>query len=265
VGAPLHIRELREIHRQSDPEFKMMLNAVRHGIVTADIAGKLNAAGARPVPEPVDGEPPIITLATRNDIVNRINQRHLDALPGPVQRARADVTGDFGRGEAYPADVELQLKVGAQVMFLRNDLGGKGDGPRWVNGSIGTVTRIAGGTVRVELDGEEHDVEPTVWERFRYAYDPGSRKLTRDIVAEFTQFPLRLAWAVTIHKSQGKTYDRAIIDLGSGAFAPGQTYVALSRLTSLDGLYLSRPLRPSDILVDADVRRFMAAVRAAGG
>lgn len=265
VGAPLHIKELREIHRQSDPAFKAMLNAVRHGVVTADIAEVLNTTGARPVPEPVDGEPPIITLATRNDIVNRINQRHLDALPGPVQTARADVSGDFGRGDAYPADVELQLKVGAQVMFLRNDLGGKGDGPRWVNGSIGTVTRIAGGTVRVELDGREHDVEPAVWERFRYAYDPGSRKLTRDIVAEFTQFPLRLAWAVTIHKSQGKTYDRAVIDLGSGAFAPGQTYVALSRLTSLDGLYLSRPLRPSDILVDPDVRRFMAAVRAAGG
>lgn len=269
VGAPLHIRELREIHRQSDPSFKIMLNAVRHGIVTADIAEALNSAGARPVPAPVDGEPPIITLATRNDIVNRINQRHLDALSGPVQTARADVSGDFGRGEAYPADLDLQLKVGAQVMFLRNDLGGKGEGPRWVNGSIGTVTRIAGGSVRVEIDGEEHDVEPTVWERFRYAYDPGNRKLTRDIVAEFTQFPLRLAWAVTIHKSQGKTYDRAIIDLGSGAFAPGQTYVALSRLTSLDGLYLSRPLRPSDILVDRDVRRFMAGVveraQASGG
>lgn len=265
VGAPLHIKELREIHRQSDPAFKAMLNAVRYGVVTADIAEVLNTTGARPVPEPVDGEPPVITLATRNDIVNRINQRHLDALPGPVQTARADINGDFGRGEAYPADVELQLKVGAQVMFLRNDIGGKGEGPRWVNGSIGTVTRIAGGSVRVELEGREHDVEPVVWERFRYAYDPGSRKLTRDIVAEFTQFPLRLAWAVTIHKSQGKTYDRAIIDLGSGAFAPGQTYVALSRLTSLDGLYLSRPLRPSDILVDPDVRRFMAAVRAAGG
>ena len=263
--AELHVRELVQIHRQSDDGFKAMLNAVRHGVVTADIAHALNTAGARPVPEPAEGEPPIITLATRNDIVNRINQRHLDALTGPVQTARADVAGDFGRGDTYPADVELQLKVGAQVMFLRNDLGIKGEGPRWVNGSIGTVTRIAGGTVRVEIDGEEHDVEPAVWERFRYAYDPGSRKLTRDIVAEFTQFPLRLAWAVTIHKSQGKTYDRAVIDLGSGAFAPGQTYVALSRLTSLDGLYLSRPLRPSDILVDHDVRRFMAGVRAAGG
>ncbi len=265
VGAPLHIAELREIHRQADPGFKHMLNAVRYGVVTADIAEKLNTTGARTPPEPVDGEPPIITLATRNDIVNRINQRHLDALTGPVQTARAEISGDFGRGDAYPADAELQLKVGAQVMFLRNDAAGySADGPRWVNGSIGTVTRIAGGTVRVELDGEEHDVEPTVWERFRYAYDPGSRKLTRDIVAEFTQFPLRLAWAVTIHKSQGKTYDRAIVDLGSGAFAPGQTYVALSRLTSLDGLYLTRPLRPSDILVDADVRRFMTGVRAAG-
>ncbi|GAA5035984.1 ATP-dependent RecD-like DNA helicase [Microbacterium fluvii] len=258
-GAHLNIRELTEIHRQADPAFKAMLNAVRHGRVTADIAQVLNDTGARTPPEQVEGEPPIITLATRNDIVNNINRRHLDALPGRAQTASAEISGDFGRGEAgYPADAELKLKVGAQVMFLRNDVGGYPEPPRWVNGTIGTVTRIAGGTVRVDVDGEEHDVEPAVWERFRYAYDPGSRSLTRDIVAEFTQFPLRLAWAVTIHKSQGKTYERAIVDLGSGAFAPGQTYVALSRLTSLDGLYLSRPLRPSDIRVDPDVRRFMA-------
>ncbi|REJ04077.1 helicase [Microbacterium bovistercoris] len=257
-GAQLHVRELVHIHRQSDDGFKQMLNAVRYGRVTAEIAGVLNSQGARPAPEPEPGEVPIITLATRNDIVTRINTRHLQALSGREQTAAAEVNGDFGRGEGnYPAELELKLKVGAQVMFLRNDTAMQGEPPRWVNGSIGTVTRILGGAVRVDLDGEEVDVEPAVWERFRYAYNPGTKTLSREVVAEFTQFPLRLAWAVTIHKSQGKTYDRAVIDLGSGAFAPGQTYVALSRLTSLDGLYLSRPLRPSDIRVDPDVTRFM--------
>lgn len=256
--AELHVRELVQIHRQSDDGFKAMLNAVRYGRVTAEIAGVLNAQGARTPPDPEPGEVPMITLATRNDIVNGINGRHLAALPGKEQTARAEINGDFGGGEAaLPAESELKLKVGAQVMFLRNDTAMSGEPPRWVNGTIGTVTRILGGAVRVEIDGEEVEVEPAVWERFRYAYDPNTKKLSRDVVAEFTQFPLRLAWAVTIHKSQGKTYDRAIIDLGSGAFAPGQTYVALSRLTSLDGLYLSRPLRPSDIRVDEDVRRFM--------
>ena len=265
-GAQLHIHELTTIHRQSDDGFKAMLNAVRHGRVTADIAGVLNDMGSRTPPNPGPTETPIITLATRNDIVNAINRRHLDALPGTAQTANAEIMGDFGRGEgAYPADAELRLKVGAQVMFLRNDVGAYGDPPRWVNGSIGTVTRIAGGSVRVDLDGEEHDVEPAAWEKYRYSYSPLSKKITREVVAEFHQFPLRLAWAVTIHKSQGKSYDRAIIDLGSGAFAPGQTYVALSRLTSLDGLYLSRPLRPSDIRVDPDVQRFLASRRATAG
>ncbi len=256
--AELHVRELVQIHRQSDDGFKSMLNAVRYGRVTAEIAGVLNTQGARTPPEPEPGEVPMITLATRNDIVNSINSRHLAALPGKEQTARAEVSGDFGRGEAsLPAESELKLKVGAQVMFLRNDTAMSGEPPRWVNGTIGTVVRILGSAVRVDIDGEEVDVEPAVWERFRYAYDQNSKKLTRDVVAEFTQFPLRLAWAVTIHKSQGKTYERAIIDLGSGAFAPGQTYVALSRLTSLEGLYLSRDLRPRDIRVDEDVRRFM--------
>ncbi|WP_105567235.1 ATP-dependent DNA helicase [Microbacterium halophytorum] len=257
-GADLHIRELTHIHRQSDDGFKTMLNAVRYGRVTKEIADALNGAGARTPPD--DPKDPIITLATRNDRVNAINARHLEQLSGREQIARADVVGDFGRGDQYPADEELKLKVGAQVMFLRNDTGSGGEPPRYVNGTIGTVKKIVGDAVRVEAEGEEFDVEPVVWEKYRYAYDPHSRKLSREVVAEFTQFPLRLAWAVTIHKSQGKTYDRAIVDLGSGAFAPGQTYVALSRLTSLDGLYLSRPLRPSDIRVDEDVRRFMRAV-----
>ena len=131
-----------------------MLNAVRYGRVTADIAQILNDTGARTPPDPVDGEHPIITLATRNDIVNSINRRHLTELLGREQTATAEISGDFGRGDAsYPADVDLKLKVGAQVMFLRNDTASYGDPPRWVNGTIGTVTRIAGGTVRVEVEG----------------------------------------------------------------------------------------------------------------
>jgi ATP-dependent exoDNAse (exonuclease V) alpha subunit len=245
----LEIVELTEVHRQHDDDFKFMLNAVRFGMVTKEIADALNGAGARPAP--TEGA---ITLATRNDSVNRINQAALARLPGRVLSAKAEISGDFA-GRAYPADVNLELKVGAQVMFLRND----GDG-RWVNGTVGTVTKIDS-TVWVDVDGEVHEVDPVAWEKNRYSYSPESKKLTKEVIGEFTQFPLRLAWAVTIHKSQGQTYDQAIVDLGSRVFSPGQTYVALSRLTSLEGLHLTRPLRPSDIIVDKDVIEFMRRSR----
>ena len=246
----LAIYELATIHRQSEPEFKYMLNAVRHGMVTAEIAKRLNDTGART--PPTDGA---ITLATTNATVNRINATELARLPGSVKTAKAEITGEFG-GRAYPADESLELKVGAQVMFLRNDAD-----QRWVNGSVGTVTKIAS-TVFVEVDDEEHEVQPATWEKYKYTYSAATKQLKKDIVAEFQQFPLRLAWAVTIHKSQGKTYDRAIVDLGQRSFAPGQTYVALSRITALEGLYLSRPLRPSDIIVDENVVRFMSRATA---
>jgi len=247
--AELRIVELTEIHRQSDSDFKIMLNAVRHGQVTPEIGGALNAAGGR-TPPATD----VITLATRNDSVNRINASALKRLSGKSLTAKADVVGDFG-GRTFPADEVLELKVGAQVMFLRNDSPLDG-GPRWVNGTIGTVTKVDS-TVFVDIDGETHEVEPVVWEKYKYTYNAATKKLSKDVVAEFTQFPLRLAWAVTIHKSQGATYERAVVDLGARVFSPGQTYVALSRLTSLDGLYLTRPLRPSDIIVDENVQRFM--------
>ncbi len=249
----LKVIELTEIHRQADADFKHMLNAVRFGQVTAEIAGILNDTGARTPPD--DGT---ITLATRNDIVNRINAAALAKLPGRALKAEAEVSGDFGKA-SFPADESLELKVGAQVMFLRNDTGGGGEGQRWVNGTIGRVVKIDV-NVFVEVDGEVFEVEPVVWEKYRYSYLAATKKLKKEIVAEFTQFPLRLAWAVTIHKSQGKTYDSAIVDLGDRAFSPGQTYVALSRLTSLDGLYLTRPLRPRDIIVDKDVERFMRGI-----
>ena len=244
----LTIYELATVHRQHEAEFRYMLNAVRHGQVTKEIADRLNATGARTPPSTE-----IITLATTNATVNRINAINLAKLPGKSRIARADVAGDFG-GRAFPADEELELKLGAQVMFLRNDAD-----QRWVNGSVGVVTRI-GQTVFVEVDGEEHEVQPSTWEKYKYSYSAATKELKKDIVAEFTQFPLRLAWGVTIHKSQGKTYERAVVDLGQRSFAPGQTYVALSRISSLDGLYLSRDLRPSDILVDENVTRFMSRV-----
>jgi ATP-dependent DNA helicase PIF1 len=244
----LTVVELTEIHRQHDDDFKFMLNAVRHGQVTKEIADALNGAGARTAP--TDGT---ITLATRNDAVNRINAEALKRLPGRVRTAKAEVSGDFG-GRNYPAEEALELKVGAQVMFLRND-----SEQRWVNGSVGVVSKIStAGSVWVEIDGEVHEVDPVSWEKHRYSYSADDKKLTKDVIGEFTQFPLRLAWAVTIHKSQGKTYDRAIVDLGQRVFSAGQTYVALSRLTSLEGLYLTRPLRPADISVDPAVKRFMS-------
>lgn len=252
--AELRIFELTTIHRQHELEFKRLLTAVRHGEVTAEMAHRLNDVGARPAP---DGT---ITLATTNAAVTRINAQALAGLPGRGLTAVAEVNGDFGQ-RAYPADERLELKVGAQVMFLRNDTGADG---RWVNGTIGEVVKI-GENVTVDVDGDRHEVTPAVWERYKYTYSAATKKLSKDVVAEFTQFPLRLAWAVTIHKSQGKSYERAIVDLGSRSFAPGQTYVALSRITALDGLHLTRPLRPSDVIVDENVRRFMSRATAVPG
>lgn len=253
--AELRIYELGTIHRQHELEFKQLLTAVRHGAVTAEMAERLNSVGARPAPD--EGA---ITLATTNGAVARINAAALGRLPGRSQWANAAVEGDFGN-RSFPADEKLELKVGAQVMFLRNDTGGDG---RWVNGTIGEVVKIAD-TVTVDVDGERHEVLPSTWERYKYTYSAVTKTLRKDVVAEFTQFPLRLAWAVTIHKSQGKSYDRAIVDLGPRSFAPGQTYVALSRITALDGLYLTRPLRPSDVIVDDNVRRFMSRATAIPG
>lgn len=240
---------LDTIYRQDDPEFQRILQALRDGSLDPDTGRMLNERGAIP-----PDSPDIITLATTNQTVRRINEARLSGLEGELRIAEALIEGEFGSARSFPADEELTLKVGAQVMFLRNDTG-NASGPRWVNGTLGVVEDIAD-TVSVAVDGEVVEVEPVTWEKVKYDYDPGSKEISSEVVAEFTQFPLRLAWAVTIHKAQGKTLDEAIIDLGPRAFAAGQTYVAFSRLRSLDGLHLARPLRPSDIIVDQDVKRF---------
>jgi ATP-dependent exoDNAse (exonuclease V) alpha subunit len=176
-------------------------------------------------------------------------------------------------GRTLPAEPVLELKVGAQVMFIKNDdsstvknPNGTGLLKRWVNGTIGNVVDLpSSGGVVVEVDGETFDVGRSTWEKVRYEideqFDEALGRVKEVLVAvplaEFQQIPLRLAWAVTVHKSQGQTYDEVVIDMGRGAFSPGQTYVALSRVRSLEGLYLTRAIRMSDIMVDADVLRFM--------
>ncbi|MDH2443664.1 DEAD/DEAH box helicase [Amnibacterium sp. CER49] len=248
----LEVAQLALIHRQQDDEFRALLTAVRHGHVTADMAARLNRAGARPLP----ADPPL-TLASRNDTVSTINASALAALPGREATSLAEVEGEF-TGRSFPADEALRLKEGAHVMMLRNDADG-----RWVNGSRGVVSRLRPGRLTVEIDGVGHDVEPVTWERHRYTYSPEKNELVREVVAEFRQLPVRLGWAVTIHKAQGSTFDAARIDLGRKAFSPGQTYVALSRLRTIDGLYLTRPLVPGDVFVDPHVERWVAERRAA--
>jgi len=245
--------ELDTIHRQADGEFRSVLNALREGRMDPEMGQMLNQRCFR---RPVDTD--VITLTVTNALASKINSDALAALPGPTKKSRAIIDPDFGHH--YPADEELLLKVDARVMFLRNDTAGP-DGPRFANGTIGTIKKIKADTVIVEVDGAAIEVEPMTWQKTAPVVSAVTKMVTHRVLGEFTQFPLRLAWAVTIHKAQGKTLDAAVIDLGQRAFAPGQTYVAFSRLTSLDGLYLRRPLSPSDIIVDQDVLRFMSNPR----
>lgn len=246
--------ELTDVLRQSEDAFRDVLDRMRMGRMTSEDGAMLNEVGARrPLP------PDVITLAATNHTANSINAKALAALPGSVKVAKANIDGEFGA--QFPAEEELELKPGARVMFLRND--SAMDGGRWVNGTLGTVVRVDG-VVHVATDDfpdETVEVKPVVWEKIQYTYDQLKNTVEADIQATFEQFPLRLAWAVTIHKSQGQTLDSAILDFGRGAFADGQAYVAFSRIRTLDGVYLSRELRPSDIKVDPRVVSFMKTAK----
>jgi ATP-dependent exoDNAse (exonuclease V) alpha subunit len=217
----------------------------------------------------------VIKLATINATVNQVNAQRMSLITQEPKNFRASYTDDAAKifGRTLPAETDLQLKVGAQVMFIKNDDSSMMKAPtggtikRWVNGTIGHVVDLPkSGIVVVEVDGEQFDVGPATWEKVRYEveeeFDEASGKLKETLVpitlAEFKQIPLRLAWAVTIHKSQGQTYDEVQIDMGRGAFSPGQTYVALSRVRALEGLYLTRAITMADVMVDQDVIRFMS-------
>jgi ATP-dependent exoDNAse (exonuclease V) alpha subunit len=241
-GLGTHLLELSHVFRQSDEALIDVLNRIREGDVDEDHLELLNTR-VSPIRTLAEGDPYVILTPT-NAAAHRINMAYLDAIPAPPVTFDASVTGEYSQS-AHPTDQTLVLKAGAKVMLLRND-----SERRWVNGTIARVSRLDEKRVWIELDGKEYEVEPVTWEARRYAYDQGAQKIVETVAGTFKQFPLRLAWALTIHKSQGLTLDRVYIDLGRGTFAHGQAYVALSRCRTLEGLVLARPLRPRDILFD---------------
>ncbi|ADJ25123.1 AAA ATPase [Hyphomicrobium denitrificans ATCC 51888] len=242
-GAGTALLELTQIFRQTDDDLIRVLNAVREGNVSDSDLAFINTC-VRPIRTLAEGEPYVI-LTTTNAAAKRINNRYLEALPERAVRFNATITGDFN-ANIEPADPALELKPGAKVMMLRND-----PDKRWVNGTIARISRLTDKQVFVDVNGREYEVEPVAWEHRRYAFDQSAEKIVETVAGTFKQFPLRLAWALTIHKAQGLTLDKVYIDLGTGTFAHGQTYVALSRCRTMQGLALARPLTRRDIIFDS--------------
>ncbi len=266
--------ELRKVYRQSDSEFIAILDRIRENAATdAD----LNAINSRvtvadgsaigtssPIPDTTMADGSAIgasshasfqiTLATRRDTVDYINDEQLKQLDGNSSIFNGTIKGDFPL-TSLPAPMELEVKPGAQVIFTKND-----KEKRWVNGTIGVVIGIdeeEGIIGVVDEDGHEYDVVREVWENMRYTFNEKEQKIEEELLGTFVQFPLRLAWAITVHKSQGLTFRQVKIDFsGGGAFAGGQTYVALSRCSSLKGITLEEPIRRSDIFVRPEVVAF---------
>lgn len=241
-GAGTQRLELTQVFRQSDETLISVLNRIRDGEASEDDLVELNRRVA-PIRTLSEGEKFVILTPT-NAAAQRINTAYLDALPGRAMTYDAGITGDY-TAAAHPTDSALILKPGAKIILLRND-----PDRRWVNGTIARISRVEEKKVFIEVAGREHELEPASWEQRRYAYDKEQEKIVGTVAGTFKQFPVRLAWALTIHKAQGLTLENVYIDLGRGTFAHGQAYVALSRCRSLEGLALARKLEPRDILFD---------------
>ncbi|MFC7669025.1 ATP-binding domain-containing protein [Hymenobacter humi] len=241
---PLITVELRKAYRQQDPEFIRLLDQIRTNQADSSDLGKLNgrsindqnAAGRK------------ITLSTRNVDAEDYNANELSKLTVPLVKYTGVVTGEFAESD-FPTARELVLKEGAQVMFVHNDRSG-----RWVNGSIGRVVKLDKKIAKVEIeDGATHTVEAVTWDKFAYGLDETTGHIMSSIIGTFTQLPLKLAWALTVHKSQGLTFDAVEINAPTGFFDSGQLYVALSRCRSLEGLNIRTPVRARDVMVSSEV------------
>ena len=242
--------ELQKVYRQTDPVFINVLDRIRNNAARKQELDTLNGRYF-PSFEP-QNEDMYITLATRRDQVDFINEKKLAELPGEEYVSVGKIEGDFPES-SLPTQLNLSIKEQAQVIFIDNDYE-----RRWVNGTIGMVSGIdENGNVYVLLEsGVDHLVEPTSWRNYKYKYNEKERRIEEEIVGTFEQLPIRLAWAITVHKSQGLTFSRVVVDLTGGVFAGGQTYVALSRCTSLEGLVLKSKISSRDIFIRKEIVEF---------
>ncbi len=241
--------ELEKIYRQTDQKFVDILNRIRNKTVTAEDLVVLNS---RVIKNDTMLPEDTIYLTTTNDLAYQKNEAELEKLPGEPFVFYAEISGEIEK-KSYPAEDELFLKKDAQVMLLNNDPAG-----RWINGSIGTVLDLEDDYFIIKLsDGAVVEVTPVKWNVYRFYWDKEAQAVAADSLGSFEQYPVKLAWAITIHKSQGKTFDRVAIDLGRGTFAAGQLYVALSRCRSLEGIFLKREIKESDVWVDYNVVRHL--------
>lgn len=251
--------EFVKVYRQDEQAFLDILNHIRNGYCTS---GDLAALNARCVTPDKSGQP-IITLTPYKNVADEHNEQRLAEIQAQQYTFIGTFEGKFDKkgnkktelsDDALPAPKKISLKVGAQVMFTRND-----KQQRWVNGSVGTVTALDSNTVKVKIGDQTYDVEPSVWESYEYSFDEVNKRITTETTGSYTQYPLKLAWAITIHKSQGLTFDKMILNLSRRTFAAGQLYVALSRVRSLEGLYLTRPIKLDDIKKDDEIIRFASS------